>query len=338
MNGGIGVIGGGSWGTALANLLALKGYPVTLWVYEPELAAALASDRENRVYLPGIPLAANLNLTNDLTAAAAAKEVVVMAPPSQRLRKLLIQIRSCLASETLLVSASKGIENDTLMTMSQVIAETLPEEVAANATFLSGPTFAREVAGRFPAAAVAASRREETARRIQDLFSTHYFRVYTHTDVRGVELGGALKNVMALACGISDGLGLGDNARAALITRGLAEISRLGVALGALPATFAGLAGMGDLVLTCTGALSRNRQVGLELGRGRSLDDILGSVKTVAEGVKTTLSAYQLGRRIGVETPIIEQVYRVLYERKEPKAALVDLMERALKSEREENG
>jgi glycerol-3-phosphate dehydrogenase (NAD(P)+) len=331
----IGVIGAGSWGTALGHLLALKGHSVTLWAYEPELVEILHQERDNRTYLPGVRLPAGLDFTNDLREAVQGRELVVMAPPSQRLRSLLTALAPFLEPGVLLVSASKGIENDTLMTMSEVIAATLPPDIARSATFLSGPTFAREVAARLPAAAVAASAREETARRVQDIFSTDYFRIYTHTDVRGVELGGALKNVMALACGISDGLGLGDNARAALITRGLAEICRLGVALGACAATFAGLAGMGDLVLTCTGGLSRNRSVGLALGQGKTLDEILAAMKTVAEGVKTTLSAYQLAARIGVETPIIEQVYQVLYQKKEPQAALADLMERSLKSERE---
>ncbi|NLC70093.1 MAG: NAD(P)-dependent glycerol-3-phosphate dehydrogenase [Desulfuromonadaceae bacterium] len=331
----IAVIGAGSWGTALSHLLAFKGHTVTLWAYEPELVEILRRSGENEIYLPGVGLPESLIFTNDLQEAVSAKEIVVMVPPSQRLRGLLTGVAPFLDPNILLVSASKGIENDTLRTMSEVVAETLSPSIADNATFLSGPTFAKEVAARLPAAAVAASTREETARRVQEIFSTDYFRVYTHTDVRGVELGGALKNVMALACGISDGLALGDNARAALITRGLAEICRLGVALGARAATFAGLAGMGDLVLTCTGGLSRNRQVGLDLGRGKTLDEILSAMKTVAEGVKTALSAYQLAGKIGVDTPIIEQVYQVLYQRKEPKVALGDLMERSLKSERE---
>ncbi|NLV25526.1 MAG: NAD(P)-dependent glycerol-3-phosphate dehydrogenase [Deltaproteobacteria bacterium] len=331
----IAVIGAGSWGTALSHLLARKGHAVTLWAYESALVDILRRDGENHTYLPGVRLPRNLFYTNNLREAAKGKKMVVMAPPSQCLRSVLAGLAPFLEPGALLVSASKGIENDTLMTMSEVIAEILPAPMAANATFLSGPTFAKEVAACLPAAAVAASKCEETARRVQEIFSTDYFRVYSHTDVRGVELGGALKNVMALACGISDGLGLGDNARAALITRGLAEICRLGVALGARPATFAGLAGLGDLVLTCTGGLSRNRRVGLELGRGKTLEEILAAMNMVAEGIRTSLSAHQLAKKIGVETPIIDQVYQVLYRGKAPQGALADLMERSLKSERE---
>jgi len=329
----IGVIGAGSWGTALADLLARKGYFVTLWAFEKELPAAMAAGRENALYLKGIPLAANLRFTDDLECAASARDMVLFVPPSQVFRGLLKAARPFIRTGTLLVSASKGIENDSLLTMAEVIRDLVPSAVADQAAFLSGPTFALEVARQLPAAAVAACRDERVARQVQQIFSTDYFRIYTNTDVVGVELGGALKNVMALGCGVSDGLGFGNNARAALITRGLTEITRMAVSLGADMATLAGLAGMGDLVLTCTGSLSRNRQVGLDLGRGKTLTEILAGMKMVAEGVKTTLSAFQLASKIGVEAPITEQMYEILYNRKDPRQAVNDLMLRSLKSE-----
>ena len=327
----MGVIGGGSWGTALARLLAGKGYPVTLWTYEEQVAQDINRHHENSTYLPGFSLPDHLVATNDLLKASMEKDMVVLVPPSQHLRPILERL--AFSPGTVLVSASKGIENDTLMTMSEVIAQVASEEVAARTVFLSGPNFAREVARQLPAATVVASRDEKTAQWAQRIFNTSSFRVYTHRDVRGVELGGALKNVMAVACGISDGLGLGDNTRAALITRGLAEICRMGSRLGASPETFFGLSGMGDLVLTCTGGLSRNRKLGMELGKGRSLQDILSGMNMVAEGVYTSLSAFQLAAKVGVETPIINEVYRVLYENKSPQTALTDLMIRALKAE-----
>lgn len=326
----IGVIGAGSWGTTLADLLARKGHNVTLWAYEQDLVKRMQVVGENDLFLPGFALAENLSFTADLATAAVGKELVLLVPPSQVMRRVLDTAVAHLGDETLVVSASKGIENDTLLPMSAVLGERLP---AARTVFLSGPTFAREVAAGMPTAVVAAAAEEAAARIVQRAFSTDYFRVYTNSDVVGVEIGGALKNVIALAAGVSDGLGFGYNTRAALITRGLAEMSRLGLALGAKTATFAGLAGMGDLVLTCTGDLSRNRTVGMELGRGRRLDEILGGMKMVAEGVKTTLSAYQLAARLGVEVPIIEQMYAILYQDKDPRQAVSDLMLRALKPE-----
>jgi glycerol-3-phosphate dehydrogenase (NAD(P)+) len=330
----IGVIGAGSWGTALADLLARKGHRVILWVFEPELAERLPRTRENDLYLPGFRLAETLSFTGDLSQAVTGREMLVLVPPSQVMRSVMTAASPHVAPGTLLVSAAKGIENDTLLPMSDVLAQVLPAEAAAHLAFLSGPSFAREVAAGMPTAVVAAAHRSETAQRVQEAFSTEIFRVYTNGDVVGVELGGALKNVIALAAGVSDGLGFGYNTRAALITRGLAEMTRIGVALGANPATFAGLAGMGDLVLTCTGDLSRNRTVGMELGRGRRLGEILSGMKMVAEGVKTTLAAFQLAQRLGVEVPITEQMYRILYEGKDPRRAVSDLMLRELKPER----
>jgi glycerol-3-phosphate dehydrogenase (NAD(P)+) len=329
----IGVIGAGSWGTTLADLLAKKGFAVTLWAYEAELVTRMRTEHENHLYLPGFRLSEKLEFTTELAEAAADKKLLLLVPPSQLMRNVVTKAASTIAPDTLVVSASKGIENDTLLPMSSVLEEILPAPLVERLAFLSGPSFAREVAAGMPTAVVAAARRQEAAREVQEIFSTEAFRVYTNSDVIGVELGGAIKNVIALAAGVSDGLGFGYNTRAALITRGLAEIARLGVAMGADPATFAGLAGMGDLVLTCTGDLSRNRSVGMELGRGRKLDEILAGMTMVAEGVKTTLSTFQLAGRLGVEAPITEQMYRILYEDKDPRQAVSDLMLRELKPE-----
>jgi glycerol-3-phosphate dehydrogenase (NAD(P)+) len=329
----IGVIGAGSWGTTLANLLAKKGLDVVLWVYEADLAARMALTRVNDLYLPGVELDRRLEVTSDLGQATVNRALLLLVCPSQVMRRVVEQCRPVLHPDSLLVSAAKGIENDTLLTMSEVLAEVLGQDITGRSAFLSGPSFAREVAEEQPTAVAVAAENKDVADTVQKLFSTEYFRVYTNNDVMGVELGGALKNVIALAAGVSDGLGFGYNTRAALITRGLAEIARLGEAKGALPATFAGLAGMGDLVLTCTGDLSRNRKVGMELGQGRKLNDILGSMHMVAEGVKTTLSAYQLARKLGAEVPIIEQMYQILYADKSPRQAVTDLMQRVLKAE-----
>lgn len=329
----IAVIGAGSWGTTLANLLAKKEHRVTLWIYERDLAARMVASRENDLYLSGFPLSPQLVFTADLEEAVRGRQLVLLVPPSQVMRQVVSGIAGWIGEDTLLVSASKGIENDSLQTMAEVIGECLGTKSRERLTFLSGPSFAREVAAEMPTAVVAASSDGQAAATTQEVFSTPYFRVYTNDDVMGVELGGALKNVIALAAGVSDGLGFGYNTRAALITRGLAEMNRMGLALGANPATFAGLAGMGDLVLTCTGDLSRNRTVGMELGRGRTLAEILAGMKMVAEGVKTTLSAYQLACRLGVDMPITEQMYRILYENKDPRQAVTDLMLRGLKAE-----
>lgn len=329
------VIGGGSWGTTLADLLARKGEEVTLWVYEDDLAARMRQSRINDLYLPGFSLAAGLSITSELPRAVTGSDVVVLVPPSQVMRQVVLQALPHLGADTLVVSAAKGIENDSLQLMSEVLSGLLQGQNPQRLVFLSGPSFAREVAAGMPTAVVAAALDAGAAEQVQALFSTETFRVYRHHDIIGVELGGALKNVIALAAGVADGLGFGYNTRAALITRGLAEMTRLGLALGAQAETFAGLAGMGDLVLTCTGDLSRNRSVGMELGRGRQLDDILAGMKMVAEGVRTTLSAYQLAQKLGVEMPITEQTYRILYEKKDPRQAVSDLMLRGLRHERD---
>ena len=331
----IGVIGAGSWGTTLANVLAKKGHDVTLWVYEADLAKRLQETGVNDLYLDGITLSSKLAYTNDLSEAAQNSQLMLLVSPSQVMRHVLKDLKAYITEDCLLVSAAKGIENGTLLTMSEVLQEVLGEQVAKRSAFLSGPSFAREVAIEQPTAVTVAAENPEVAHRAQEVFSTDYFRVYTNQDVVGVEIGGAMKNVIALAAGVGDGLGFNHNARAALITRGLVEISRLGEAKGAQEATFSGLAGMGDLVLTCTGDLSRNRSVGIELGKGRKLDEILNQMRMVAEGVKTTLSAYQLAAKLGVAMPITEQMYQVLYEEKDPKQAAADLMTRALTSEDE---
>lgn len=331
----IGVIGAGSWGTTLANVLAKKGHDVTLWVYEADLSKRLQETGVNDLYLDGITLSSKLAYTNDLSEAAENSQLMLLVSPSQVMRHVLKDLKAYIPEDCLLVSAAKGIENGTLLTMSEVLQEVLGEQVAKRSAFLSGPSFAREVAVEQPTAVAVAAEDPEVAHRVQEIFSTDYFRVYTNQDVVGVEIGGAMKNVIALAAGVGDGLGFNHNARAALITRGLVEISRLGEAKGAQEATFSGLAGMGDLVLTCTGDLSRNRSVGIELGKGRKLDEILNQMRMVAEGVKTTLSAYQLATKLGVAMPITEQMYQVLYEEKDPKQAAADLMTRALTSEDE---
>lgn len=329
----IAVIGAGSWGTTLANLLAEKGYSVTLWCYEKDLAGRIQQTRINDLYLPEVLLSKNLQATSILKVAVAEKQLLLFVTPSQVTRQVLQQALLDLSPSALIVSASKGIENDSLMLLSQVFEELLPKQMHRQLGFLSGPSFAKEVSSGMPTAVVAAARDAVVAAAIQKIFSTDKFRVYTHNDIIGVELGGAMKNVIALAAGVADGLGFGHNTRAALITRGLAEMTRLGMKLGGAAETFAGLAGMGDLVLTCTGDLSRNRSVGIELGRGRTLDEILEGMQTIAEGVKTTLSAYQLAEKLGVEVPIIEQMYLILYQGKDPRQAVSDLMLRDLRAE-----
>ncbi len=329
----IAVIGAGSWGTTLANLLAKKGVATTLWVYEQDLAERLRATRVNDLFLAGVPLDERLTFTSNLAEAVVGRQALVLVSPSQVMRNVVEQLRPHLAGGCLLVSAAKGIENRSLLLMSELFEELLGPVVAGRCAYLSGPSFAREVAAELPTAVAVAATDGEVARTTQKLFHTDYFRVYTNPDVVGVELGGAIKNVIALAAGISDGLGFGHNARAALINRGLVEMARLGVAKGAQAETFAGLAGMGDLVLTCTGDLSRNRSVGIELGRGRKLGDILGEMHMVAEGVKTTESAYQLAQKLGVMMPITEQMYQILYTGKEPRRAVSELMMRQPRAE-----
>jgi glycerol-3-phosphate dehydrogenase (NAD(P)+) len=329
----IAVIGAGSWGTTLADLLSKNRHEVTLWAYEPELVLEMRNSRENSLFLPGIKLNERLGFTNDLAEAYAGASMILCVVPSQLVRRVLSQSLPFIPADAVIVSASKGIEVDTLVTVSDIYREMLPPELYANFAVLSGPSFAREVAQEMPTAVTAAAESEEVARRVQQAFNAPFFRVYRNSDVVGAEIGGAIKNVIAIAAGVSDGLGFGSNTRAALITRGLAEMSRLGAAMGAQPKTFSGLAGMGDLVLTCTGDLSRNRSVGIQLGQGRQLSEILGEMRMVAEGVKTTESAYNLSKKLGVEMPIIEQMYRILYQDKPAREAVLELMTRNLKAE-----
>ncbi len=329
----IGVIGAGSWGTTLANLLAKKGFTTALWVYEEELIPSIATRKENHLYLPGIELDANIVPTGSLQEACHNKDIILNVTPSQIVRQILQQIRDYLSPQAVLISASKGIENTTLLTMSEVIREVFSFHDGSRIAVLSGPSFALEVSREIPTAITIASENQERAQQLQQIFSTPYFRVYTNSDVVGVELGGSLKNVIALAAGISDGLRFGYNTRAALITRGLAEISRLALKMGASPLTLSGLSGLGDLVLTCTGELSRNRTVGMKLGEGVQLDQILKDMKMVAEGIKTTRSTYDLSRKLNVPMPITEQVYNILYQGKDPKEAVTELMTRDLKVE-----
>lgn len=330
----VAVIGAGSWGTTLANLLAKKGESVRLWAYEEEVVRGVNERNVNPVYLEDVPLHPGLTATGDLREAVGDAPVVVTVTPSQHARRVIGEAAAALRRDAVVVSASKGIETGTLKTMAEVLDDVLPSGLAGRAAFLSGPSFAAEVAREEPTAVAVASRDREVAERVQFLFQTAYFRVYTNSDVTGVELGGALKNIMAIASGMVAGLGLGHNTTAALITRGLAEMSRLGVALGATPLTFMGLAGMGDLILTCTGGLSRNRSVGVELGRGRSLQEILSQMKMVAEGVETTRAAFELARRTGVEMPIVAEVHAVLFEDRDAREALENLMLRDPKPER----
>jgi glycerol-3-phosphate dehydrogenase (NAD(P)+) len=329
----IGVVGAGSWGTTLANLLAKKGHAVRLWSFEEDVTEAINGTGENSVYLAGVALDERLTATSDLAEAMADADVVLSVSPSQHVRTVMAEASRSMRGDALVVSASKGIETRSLETMAEVLAEVLPPGLRNRVCFLSGPSFATEVSLEQPTAVTVAGGDAVAALRAQELFQTDYLRVYTSDDVMGVELGGALKNVMALAAGMAAGLGLGHNTRAALITRGLAEMSRLGAALGARPQTFAGLAGMGDLILTCTGELSRNRTVGFALGQGRQLDEVLGEMRMVAEGVETTRAAHALAEREGIEMPIVAEVHAVLFQGRPVDEAVRNLMLRDPKPE-----
>ncbi len=328
----VGVVGAGAWGTALAKLLAEKGVPTRIWAREPEVVDGINTERENTVFLSGVRLPESLRADGDLGTVLGAAAVVVNAVPTQHIRSVYSGMDEAAAGGEALVTVSKGIEVDSLQLPVDILRDTMPTLVETGVVALSGPSFAREVAAGHPTAVVAAGRREHAAR-VQSLFSNETFRVYTSEDIVSVELGGALKNVIAIAAGICDGLRFGHNTITAVITRGLAEISRLGVALGGNPLTFAGLSGMGDLVLTCTGGLSRNRMVGQEIGKGRKLTEVLDGMAQVAEGVRTVVAVRELAQRTGIEMPIVEQVYLTLYEDKDPMQVVRELMTRRLRKE-----
>ena len=332
----IGVVGAGSWGTALANLLAVKGYAIDLWVFEEEIKDQIRQIGENSVFLPGVQLSSNLHPSNDLAEVVSAKDMLLIVVPSHVVRQTALKMADHLSKDTILVSASKGIENQSHLTMTGVLRDTLVSMPAHRLAVLSGPSFAREVARNLPTVVTVASKDAAAAELVQQVMATPYFRVYTSTDVIGVELGGSLKNVIAIAAGVIDGLELGLNTRAALITRGMTEIRRLGLKMGANPRTFTGLAGFGDLILTCTGDLSRNHTVGKKIGQGEKVNDILGQMRMVAEGVKTAKSVYDLSRKLGVEMPISHETYRILYEDLAPREAVIRLMTRDLKQELDE--
>ena len=320
----IAIIGAGSWGTALSIHLADKFEKISLWVYENELCDILLKDRENKWFLPGFPLPENITPDNSLETVVQDQSIILIVVPTPTIRNIVGNLKHCIQSDTLLINASKGIENDSLLPCHNIIEESLniPIDIAT----VSGPTFAKEIAAKVPSALLVASKSIDTGKRVQEIFSSPNLKVFTSTDIMGVEIGGALKNVIAIATGICDGLNLGFNTRAALITRGLVEIARVGTELGAKPETFYGLSGLGDLVLTCTGDLSRNRQLGIQLGQGKSLKEITDNMRMVAEGISTVKSAYKLIQKLNIQASVMDETYKVLHEGKSPQEALTDLM------------
>jgi glycerol-3-phosphate dehydrogenase (NAD(P)+) len=329
----ISVLGAGGWGTALAIVLHNNGHNVTLWEYKRSYAKTLSKTRINKVYLPGIKLPKEIKITNSLEDAVENMHMIVLAIPSQYIRSVLQKLKKSDFTDTILVSVAKGIETDTLLTVSLVIKDVIKKIGDKNIGVLSGPSHAEEVAKKIPTAVVAASKSLETAEQIQAAFMTSYLRVYSSTDIIGVELGGALKNVIAIGAGIVDGAKFGDNTKAAIMTRGIAEISRVGIELGARPETFSGLSGIGDVIVTCMSRHSRNRYVGEQIGKGKKLKDVLKSMNMVAEGVVTAKSARELAMQAKVEAPIIEAVYKTLYENRDPQKMTYELMNRDMKSE-----
>ncbi len=329
----IGVVSAGSWGTALAGMLAEKQYETVIWAREPEIVESINSEHENILFMPGIKLPESLKAVADIKDAVIGKDLVVVATPAQHIRKSIEQIAGIISEKTFIVLASKGIENSTLKMMYQIAEEILPPALYKNIFVISGPTFARELAMKMPTCAVVAGKNSEDIGKIQSFFNSPYMRIYTSRDVVGVELGGSLKNVFAVAIGVLEGLKMGKNTQAAVITRSIAEMTRLVIAMGGNPRTIAGLSGVGDLVLTCTGDLSRNRQVGIRLGQGEKIKDILDSMIMVAEGVPTTASAHDLAAKMNVEMPITETLYDVLYNGADIKESIKKLMSRSLKDE-----
>lgn len=329
----ISILGAGSWGTALAIILHSNGHEVTLWEYKRSYFKTIKRTRENKIYLPKIKIPKEINITNSLKEACENQHIIILAVPSQFIRSILTKVKKYDLHDATLVSVAKGIEKDTLFTVSQIIKDELPDTEDRNIGVLSGPSHAEEVARKIPTAVVAASLELETAKQIQAAFTTSYFRVYHSTDLIGVELGGALKNVIAIGAGMVDGANFGDNTKAAIMTRGIAEISRIGLEMGAKPETFAGLSGVGDLIVTCMSKHSRNRYVGEQIGAGKKLKSILKSMQMVAEGVATCQSTYELARKHGVNTPIVDAVYNALFLDKDPKKCTYELMSRDMKSE-----
>ena len=330
----IAVIGAGSYGSCLAMLFGRAGHRVSMWARNPDTAAQMQATRECS-YLPGHTLPPEVTVTSDLEAAVTGKQFVVGVTPSHGAREVLGRAAQWMDPDAIVINASKGLEDATLYTLDRVYDEVLPERIAARATYLSGPTFAIEIAAGLPAAIVLAGRDHRTTQLAQEALMTLHFRIYRTEDVVGVLIGGALKNVIAIAAGVSDGMGFGSNTRVALMTRGLAEITRIGVAMGANPLTFMGLSGMGDLVLTCSGDASRNRRVGLALGQGKKIDDILAEMKQVAEGVKTTKVAHQLAQKLGVDAPIMAVMNAALYEGMPIRNVVEALLSRPAKGERD---
>lgn len=327
------VLGAGAWGTTLALVLQENNHEVTLWEYKSAYADILRNQRLNPDYLPGIEIPPQMAITDNLEEATTDKELIVLAVPSQFLRSVMVKIPFNRIRNSYLVSVSKGIEKGTLLTMSQMLKEVYPELSPGHIGVLSGPSHAEEVSRKIPTTVVTASSDKEISKIIQCAFVTPYFRVYNTTDILGVELGGAFKNVIAIGAGIIDGLKFGDNTKAAIMTRGIAEISRLGIALGSRPETFSGLSGIGDLIVTCMSKHSRNRYVGEKVGSGMKLADVLGGMTAVAEGVETSRSASMLANKNGIETPITTEVYKILFEDKDPRQATIDLMTRDRKEE-----
>lgn len=329
----VAVLGAGSWGTTLAILLSENNHDVSLWTYRPEQAALMVETRENPAFLPGIKIPKQISILTDIQEAAYKKDIIVSAVPSQFLRSVIQQIAHHELSQTIIVNVAKGIENHSLMTMSEVMLDVFEHEKKGNLAILSGPSHAEEVILRMPTAVVSASFNMRTAKIVAAAFNTPYFRVYINDDIRGVELGGALKNVIAVGAGVVDGAGFGDNTKAAIMTRGIAEMTRLGVKMGALPRTFAGLTGVGDLIVTCMSKHSRNRYVGEQVGKGRRLDDVLKEMVMVAEGVATCQSSVDLAKKHSIEMAIFSEVHKILYEGKNPHLATEDLMTREVKGE-----
>jgi len=327
------VLGAGSWGTTLALVLHDNNHEVTLWTYKSEQAELIRSKRENPAFLPGILIPPEIKITTDIEIACFKRDMIVAAVPSQFLRSVIQRIAHLSLENTIICNVAKGIENNTLMTMSEVLLDVLEHERRENLAILSGPSHAEEVSKKIPTAVVSASFKLKTAKIVQDAFMTPFFRIYVNEDIRGVELGGAIKNVIAIAAGLSDGAGFGDNTKAAIMTRGVYEVTRLGVKMGAQPRTFAGLSGIGDLIVTCMSRHSRNRHVGEEIGKGRSLEEVLNEMVMVAEGVATTKSVHQLTEKHETEVPIVTEVYKVLFEGKGAYQAMFDLMTRDAKGE-----